>query len=144
MTESGAPVETPVATSPVFHPAAPRGPGMLALALMMLLLAAISGGVGGLAVLHFRPAQTGPHIAVLDTTKITEAIADATKRDEGIVQRFPQRFDQIIRQLQEADPDRVILLREAVVGSDVDDLTPMVLQEILGQTPPASRRSNGR
>ena len=136
------PTETPTSTRPLPRQTALRGSGPLVLVLMLVLLSAFSGIVGAFTVLHFRPVPAVPHIAVLDTTKITEAVAEAAKRDESIVQRFPQRFDQIIRQLQDADPDRVILVREAVVGSEVDDLTPAVLQEIRGETPAASRRPN--
>ena len=118
------------------------GPSPLTLALVTLLLALVSGAVGALAVLHFHATPAVPHFAVIDMTKIAEAVADAAKRDEGIVQRFPQRFDQMIRQFQEADPDRVILVREAIVGNDLDDLTPVFLQEIRGEGPLLPRRSH--
>jgi hypothetical protein len=118
------------------------GPSPLTLALVALLLALVSGAVGALAVLHFHPTPAVPHFAVIDTTKIAEAVAEAAKRDEGIIHRFPQRFDQMIHQLQEADPDRVILVREAVVGNDLDDLTPVFLQEIRGEGPPLPRISH--
>ena len=136
------PTETPASTRSLPRQTALRGPGPLVVVLMLVLLSAFSGIVGAFTVLHFRPVPAVPHIAVLDTTKIAEAVAEAAKRDEGIVQRFPQRFDQIILQLQDADPDRVILVREAVVGSEVDDLTPAVLHEIRGESPAASRRPN--
>ena len=116
---------------------------VLLLAMLIILLVLVSGVAGALTVLRFRPALPMPHFAVIDTTKIAEAVAEAAKRDEGIVQRFPRRFDQMIRQFQEADPDRVILVREAVVGNDLDDLTPVVLQEIRGEGPPLPRTSHG-
>ena len=119
------------------------GPGTLVLAMMALLLAGASGALGAFTMLYFRPLPAVPRLAVLDTTKIAEAVAEAAMRDEGIVQRFPRRFEEIIRQLQAADPDRVILVREAVVGSDLDDLTPLVLQEVRGEAP-TPRRPHAR
>ena len=117
---------------------------VLLLAILVILLALVSGVAGALTMLHFRPALPMPHFAVIDTTKIAEAVADAAKRDEGIIHRFPQRFDQMIQQLQDADPDRVILVREAVVGNDLDDLTPVFLQEIRGERPLLPRSSHAQ
>lgn len=125
------------------HHAASGGPGLLALAVMCLLLSGVSGLLGAFTVLYVRPLPAAPRLAVLDTTKIAEAVAEAAMRDEGIVQRFPRRFEDIIQKLQAADPDRVILVREAVVGSDLDDLTPLVLQEVRGEAP-SSRRPHAR
>ena len=119
------------------------GPGPLILAVMALLLSGVSGVLGACTVLYLRPLPAIPRLAVLDTTKIAEAVAEAATRDDGIVQRFPRRFEVLIRQLQAADPDRVILVREAVVGSDLDDLTPLVLQEVRGEVP-TPRRPHAR
>ncbi len=109
---------------------APRnGPGMLMIALLVLLLALASGAVGALLVLTLRPATPPVRIAVLDTTRIAEALAQHSGREDGVV-HFPERFDRLVRELQEADPMRLILVREAVVGSGWEDLTPLFLQEL--------------
>jgi hypothetical protein len=95
-----------------------------------LLLALASGAVGALLVLTLRPATPPVRIAVLDTTRIAEALAQHSGREDGVVHRFPERFDRLVRELQEADPMRLILVREAVVGSGPEDLTPLFLQEL--------------
>lgn len=103
-------------------------PRVLSLALLLVLLACVSGAVGALLTLHFHPAPPPLRVAVIDTTKLAEAVAQAAARDPGIAASFPHRFDQAVHQLQEADPHRLLLVREAVLGPQMDDLTPEFLQ----------------
>ncbi len=123
-------------------PRVPNGPGTLTIALLVLLLALASGAVGALLVLTLRPVTAPVRVAVLDTTRIAEALAQHSGREDGAVHRFPERFDRLVRELQDADPMRLILVREAVVGSEAEDLTPLFLQELArdARTPgPAGR-----
>ncbi len=126
--------------------------GSLALAALAVLLSLTSGLVGALLALQLRPSPPPPlRIAIVDTTRIAEAVGEASQRDAGLVQRFPARFDELIRQLQEAEPNRLFLVREAVVGSAAEDITPLILQDLrepphapaLPSFPPGPKSSPG-
>jgi hypothetical protein len=127
-------------------PRVPNGPGTLTIALLVLLLALASGAVGALLVLTLRPAIPPVRVAVLDTTRIAEALAQHSGREDGVVRRFPERFDRLVRELQETDPMRLILVREAVVGSGSEDLTPLFLHELApdARTPGPARSPRDR
>jgi len=145
--------ETPQTSQPA--PEAPRGsssaaheeprrfvPGEArwsawALIAVGVLLALSSGLVGGLLALRLQPTTPPLRIAVVDTTKIAEAVAEAAQHDAGVLQRFPRHFDEVIRQMQEAEPHRVFLVREAVIGTAGEDVTPLVLQDLRDQATPA-------
>ncbi len=128
--------------------------GTWALAAVTLLLLLSSGLVGALLALRLQPSTPPLRIAIVDTTKIAEAVAEASQHDAGLVGRFPQRFDALIRQLQEAEPQRLFLVREAVIGTGWEDITPLILQDLREQAPltpslpsaapPASKGSSGR
>ncbi len=129
-----APAATP--PDPATGLPASAAPGTLAIGLLVLVLSLASGAVGALLVLTLRPATPPARIAVLDTTRIAEALAQQAGREDGLVAHFPRRFDELVRELQETDPTRLILVREAVVGSATEDLTPLFLQELQRDTRP--------
>ena len=108
-----------------------------ALAAAGVLLALCSGLMGGLLALRLQPTTPPLRIAVVDTTKIAEALAEAAQHDTGVLQRFPRHFDEVIRQLQDTDPYRVFLVREAVIGTAGEDVTPLILQDLHEQATPA-------
>jgi hypothetical protein len=69
--------------------------------------------------------------------RIAEAAAEAAARDPRGASTFPDRFDRIVRHLQAAEPHRVLLVREAVLGNEVEDLTPIFLQLFREDAPPS-------
>ncbi len=107
---------------------------LTAVAVLLLLSSAL---VGALLALRLQPSPASLRIAVVDTPKIAEAVADASQHDAGLVQRWPAHFDEFIRQMQDAEPNRLLLVREAVIGTGWEDVTPLLLQELQKQPGPA-------
>jgi hypothetical protein len=134
--------ETPASPSPTREATGRARPGRtwLLVPLLAILLCLASGAVGGLLILALqaRPAP-GPRFAVIDTSKILEAVAEASKRDDGLTRRWPERFDLLVEKLQAEDPDRLILVREAVVSKELEDVTPVFLRDLAGGDTPAPR-----
>jgi hypothetical protein len=140
---------TPAAeTTPSLEPTTRARVGQtgVLLPLLAVLLCLASGIVGGLIalMLHAKPIPP-PRFAVIDTAKIIEAVAEAAKRDDGFTRRWPERFDAVVEKLQADDPDLLILVREAVIGKELEDVTPVFLKDIMGSgnQPVPGRKSNG-
>ena len=133
----GAPAHPAPALPSVANPRAPEAaplpapawalPGGFQIAFLVVLLALASGGVGALVTLSSRAPVSPFRVAVIDMARISAAVAEAAARDPRVASTFSDRFDQIVRQLHEAEPHRILLVREAVLGNDIEDLTPIVL-----------------
>jgi hypothetical protein len=103
-----------------------------------LLALAMAGGLAGGAAstLLSRPASF--RVAVIDTIALSQTAA----RDPAVAATLTQRLEQAIARLEQADPRRLLLVKGAVIGSQVEDLTGEILA-MLGP-PPASVPRTGR
>ncbi len=106
-----------------------------ALALFLMLA---SGGVGAFLVHSWGPAPALPRlrIAVLDMARVMDDFAGGALKQPGSTAGFDARFDRAVRRLQESEPGRLILVKEAVIAADgYEDLTAEVLQLIRSEAP---------
>lgn len=115
------------------------------LVVLMFLVALLAGGLGGLlATRWLRHGEAPLRVGVINFTRLTQAVAAAGLNDPRAGVAFGPRFEAAIQQLVEADPDRLLLVREAVVaGGHIEDLTDALLPlfaPAAGQTlaPPTS------
>ena len=104
-------------------------------ALLALVIAAGLAG-GAASILLSRPASF--RVAVIDTIALSQAAA----RDPEIAATLTRRLEQAIARLEQADPRRLLLVKGAVVGTQVEDLTGEILP-MLGP-PSASVPQAGR
>jgi hypothetical protein len=103
-------------------------PAWAQLAGLALLLAVGSGAIGAALVLGLRPDPPAPlRVAVIDIGRVGRAFTESAGREPRGAAAFPERFDHAVRQLQIAEPIRLLLVKEAVVGTDYEDLTEALL-----------------
>lgn len=93
--------------------------------ILAAVLAIVSGAAGALLTLYVRPQTPPPRFAVIDVTRLAQA-AKSTGGDSWAT-NFPARLEYAIGQLQQSDPNRVLLVKEAVIGNSAEDLTDMLL-----------------
>ncbi len=93
---------------------------------LLILLSLVSGATGALLVLWFHPPGPSLRIAVIDMARVTQAAA-AGAQNATAAAGFPARFDQALQRLQQEDPGRLLLVREAVLSGEVEDVTPALL-----------------
>ena len=117
-------------------------PAWAQLAGLALLLAVGSGAIGAALVLALRPDPPAPlRVAVIDIGRVGRAFTESAGREPRGAAAFPERFDRAVRQLQTAEPARLLLLKEAVVGTDSEDLTEALLTLLrTNRAAPASAR----
>ncbi len=125
--EPDAPVEPGLPAAPAPPAAAERPLGLwLHVGTLLILLSLASGATGALLVLWFQPPPPPLRIAVIDMTRVTQAAATGAQ-DATTAAGFPGQFDRALQRLQEEDPGRLLLVREAVLSGQVEDVTPLLL-----------------
>ncbi len=113
-------------------PAPPAAPAERPLGLwlhvgtLLILLSLVSGATGAVLVLWFHPPEPPLRIAVIDMARVTQAAAGGAQ-DAATAAAFPAQFDQALQRLQQEDPGRLLLVREAVLSGQVEDATPILL-----------------
>jgi hypothetical protein len=106
--------------------------------LIFSTILSIAGGIAGaLLVAYLRPQPAPTRIAVVDITRLTHA-AKSSGQDPWTT-GFTDRLNQAIATLQQGDPDRVLLIKEAVVGNSAEDLTDTLLPIAFASSQPTSR-----
>jgi hypothetical protein len=103
-------------------------PAWAQIAGLALVLAVGSGAIGAALVLWLHPDPPAPlRVAVIDIGRVSRAFTESAGREPRGAAAFPEHFDRAVRQLQTAEPTRLLLLKEAVVGTDSEDLTDALL-----------------
>ena len=99
---------------------------LVALALLAAVLAGLLGGV--LSARLLRHPEPPLRVGVINLTRLTQAVATHGLSDPAAGATFGARFDAAVKQLLAADPDRLLLVKEAVVGGGrIEDLTDAIL-----------------
>ena len=101
-----------------------------------LLAMAVAGGLAGGALGSWLSRPAPLRVAVIDTLALSQAAA----RDPAVAATLTQRLEQAIARLEQADPRRLLLVKGAVIGTQVEDLTGEILP-MLGPAPASVPRS---
>ncbi len=137
---------TPPDTYPYEHPSPLTGrvretsnpspsPGTFDAGILLLavVLSILSGAAGALLTLYLRPQALPLRISVIDVTKLAQAAKSSGA--DPVATGFTSRIQYAIGQLQQSDPTRVILIKEAVISNNAEDLTDTLLPIAFAQDP---------
>jgi hypothetical protein len=142
MTEiQSAPLDQALTPSPVPAPT-PHPPSQrrrqivqadtLQLLTLLTLLCLGSGAIGAMLIVRLFPPPPPLRISVVDVTRLSKVFLNsASAKDPGWTASLPIRLEYALAALQQANPDRIFLIKEAVVSGQTDDLTDAILPLLL-------------
>lgn len=126
-------ISAPPLPAPAPHPPSQRRRQIfqadtLQLLALLALLCLGSGAIGAMLIVRLFPPPPPLRISVVDVTRLSKVFLDsASAKDPAWTASLPIRLEYALAALQQANPDRIFLIKEAVVSGQTDDLTDAIL-----------------